>query len=105
VANSKSSIEVNITVTDGRIDGTVVLLGPNKNRLEVAIVNPKQSENALEFETKDRNVTFYWRLTLSGAMKGLLHGSSGELLIDERVNKRPRLGPSPQHWVMLRADG
>lgn len=54
----------------------------------MAISNPTEGGNALEFETKDRNDTFYCRLTLNGKTKGLLHGSVKGMLIDERVRKR-----------------
>jgi len=54
----------------------------------MAISNSQKNGNALEFETKDRDATFYWRLTLVGKRKGLLHGTMREMLIDERVKKR-----------------
>jgi hypothetical protein len=84
----KSSITVNIVDRQGKLTGTVVFLGPLSYRLEMAISNPEERGPALEFETKDQDATFYWRLTLVDKKKGLLHGSMREMLIDERVKKR-----------------
>jgi len=84
----KGSITLNIAVTEGKAGGTVVIQGPGKGQLEMAISNSQKNGNALEFETKDRDATFYWRLTLVGKRKGLLHGTMREMLIDERVKKR-----------------
>jgi hypothetical protein len=55
------------------------------------VANVKVTENVIEFETHDKNVTFYWSLTVQKSRnRGLLHGSCREMLIDERVRK--------QHW-------
>jgi hypothetical protein len=44
--------------------------------------------DTLEFETKDGNDAFHWRLTLEkDAQTGRLQGSIGEMLIDEKVVK------------------
>ncbi len=79
---------VNIVDSQGKLTGTVVFLRPLSYRLEMTISNPQKNGNDLEFETKDRDAPFYWRLTLVGRRKGLLHGSMREMLIDERVKKR-----------------
>jgi hypothetical protein len=84
----KSAITVNIAVTEGKVRGTVVFLGPHNDQREMAASNFHESGNALEFETKDEHYTWSWRLTLHGRTKGLLHGSVHEMLIDERVKKR-----------------
>jgi hypothetical protein len=43
----------------------------------------------IEFETHDKNETFYWSLTVQKSRnRGLPHGSCGEMLIDERVRKQ-----------------
>lgn len=85
----KGSITLNIAVTKGKASGTVVILGPQKKgRLEMTITNPEDKKDALEFETKEGDYTWYWRLTLTSKTNGLLHGSVHEMLIDERVRKR-----------------
>jgi hypothetical protein len=84
----KDAITVNIAVTEGKVSGTVVLVDHHKNRLEMTISGSENKGNALEFETKDRGDTWFWRLTLTNKARGLLHGSVRHMLIDERVKKR-----------------
>ena len=80
---------INIVVNEGKFGGTVVLGNPDGSEIEAEIINPELSENALEFQTKIRNDTFDWRLTLKkGNREGLLHGSIREMVIDERVVKQ-----------------
>jgi hypothetical protein len=66
----------------------VVLVNPNSSEIELPILNLKVTENVIEFETHDKNGTFYWRLTVQNPNRGLLHGSCGEMLIDERVRRQ-----------------
>ena len=48
------------------------------------VANVKVTENVIEFETHDKNVTFYWSLTVQKSRtRGLLHGSCREMLIDD----------------------
>jgi len=82
----KSAITVNIAIVEGNVKGTVVLLDPH-SEIEMPMVNLRLNKGALEFETTDRNDTFYWHLTMRGKRKGFLHGSMHEMLIDERVVK------------------
>ena len=85
----KHSITVNIIVNEGTFGGSVVLLNPDGSEIESEIFNTKLSGQILEFETKLRNDVFDWRLTLQkGNKKGLLHGSIGEMVIDEQVVKQ-----------------
>jgi len=84
----KDAITVKIAVTEGKLSGTVVFLGPYNYRWEMAASNFHESGNVLEFETKDELYTWNWRLTLGGKTKGLLRGSVHEMLIDEHVKKR-----------------
>jgi hypothetical protein len=85
----KGSITLNIAVTEGKASGTIVFLGPHNDRFEMAISSSQVIANTLEFDTKDKLDTWYWRLTLTSKTKGLLHGGVREMLIDERVRKRP----------------
>ena len=49
------------------------------------IANVKTTENVIEFETHDKNETFYWSLTVrTSRNRGLLHGSCREMLIDQK---------------------
>ena len=82
----KHSITVNIIADGGRLSGTVVLVNPDSSEIEEPILNPKVSGTTLRFET-DAKGTFYWRLSLMKGSRGLLHGSIGEMLIDEPVIK------------------
>ena len=85
----KSAITVNIVEHDQRIGGTVVLVNPDASEIELRMLNIKVTDRAIEFETHDENDTFYWSLTLQeNSKRGLLHGSSREMLIDERVRKQ-----------------
>lgn len=86
----KHLFTVNINLADGSIRGTMFLVDPvNGSEIESQITDAEWSEHVLEFKTKVRNSTFYWRLTLRKSnRKGLLHGSVGEMLIDEPVVKQ-----------------
>jgi hypothetical protein len=88
-ATGKHSITVNIIVNEGTFGGSVVLVNPDGSEIESEIFNIKLSGQILEFETKLRNDVFDWRLTLQkGNKKGLLHGSIGEMVVDEQVVKQ-----------------
>lgn len=89
-ATGKHLFTVNLEVRDKKVTGTVVLVDPvDGNEIESDIFNAEQNTGALEFETKVRQGTFHWRLTLAkGNREGLLHGNVGELVIDERVVKQ-----------------
>jgi hypothetical protein len=85
----KHSITVNVTVNDDNASGTVVLVNPDGSEIESLILNVELHGDSLEFETKIKNDTFNWRLTLEkDARRGRLHGSIGEMLIDEEVVKK-----------------
>jgi hypothetical protein len=87
-ATGKHSITVNIVVKEGRIGGTVVLVDPvDGSEIESTIVNPELSGRTLKFETNLKE--FSWKLTVKkGSREGFLHGSTGHMLIDERVYKQ-----------------
>lgn len=87
----KHSITVNIVVKEGQIGGTVVLVNPpDGSEIESPIVNPELNGRTLKFETNLKNDKFSWKLTLDEVNReGLLHGSMGHMLIDERVVKKP----------------
>ena len=85
----KSNITVNIVEQEQRLGGTVVLVNPDASEIQLPIANVKVTESVIEFETQDKNDTFYWSLTLKkNRNRGLLHGSCREMLIDERVRKQ-----------------
>src|SRR6266702_2026629 len=86
----KSAITVNIVEQEQRLGGTVVLVNPDASEIQLPIANVKViTENVIEFETHDKNDTFYWSLTVQkNRNRGLLHGSCREMLIDERVRKQ-----------------
>ena len=90
-ASGKHSITVNIVVKDGKIGGTVVLVdGFDGRETEWAILRPELSGRTLKFETSPKKGEFTWELTLKeGDREGLLHGSFGHMLIEERVVRKP----------------
>lgn len=88
-ATGKHSITVNIAVNDGKASGTVVLVNPDASEIESKMLNVQLRNDTLEFEMKVENDTFCWRLTLERARTGRLHGTIGEMLIDEKVVKSP----------------
>jgi hypothetical protein len=66
-----------------------VLVNPDSSEIELPILNVKDTENVIAFETYDKGDTFYWTLTLLGKRnRALLHGSCREMLIDEPVRKK-----------------
>ena len=83
----KSAITVNIVEQEQRLGGTVVLVNPDASEIQLPIANVKVTENMIEFETHDKNDTFYWSLRVHRS-RGLLHGSCREMLIDERMRKQ-----------------
>lgn len=82
-----SSITLNITADGDSVGGTVILRDLH-SRIEMEIVNPRVKGEILEFETKQEGEAWHWRLAVEGKKNGQLHGSIGEMLIDERVRKR-----------------
>ena len=101
----KSSITVIILKKEQTFGGAVVLGNPDGSEIELPILNAKTSGNVIEFETVDKNDTFYWSLTVkkAGSSRGQLHGSCREMLIDESVTKREVIGISHQPAVAQRA--
>jgi hypothetical protein len=88
---NKPAITVIIVELNQRLGGAVVLVNPDASEIKLPIVNLNIKENVMEFETRDKNDMFYWSLTLRrNPDRGLLHGSSGEMLVDEPVRKQPR---------------
>jgi len=88
-ARGKHSITLNIVVNEDKVDGKVVLVNPDRSESESPILNPELKRTTLKFETSLGNDKFNWRLTVKkGSREGLLHGSVGEMLIDERVVKQ-----------------
>jgi hypothetical protein len=84
----KSAITVNIMEQQQSLGGTVVLVNPDASEIELPMLNVKVTDNVIEYETRDRNETFHWSLTVQKKRgQGLLHGSCREMLIDERVQK------------------
>jgi hypothetical protein len=74
-----------------RLSGTVVLVNPDASEIELPILNVKIDGHVIEFETRDKSDTFYWSLTLKkNRDRALLHGSFGEMLIDEPVRRQSR---------------
>jgi hypothetical protein len=87
---NQPAITVIIVELNQRLGGAVVLVNPDASEDKLPILNLKITENVMEFETRDKNSVFYWSLTLQKNRKrGLLHGSCGEMLVDERVRKQP----------------
>ena len=85
----KPAFTVNIDLAQDTIKGTMILVDPSNGReIESEITNAESHGTILEFTTKVHNDTFEWRLTLKDKRHGLLHGSTGEMLIDEQVVKR-----------------
>lgn len=83
----KSAITLNIALCDGAVSGDVVLLDLH-GESKMPIVRGHTSGDVLEFETEGEDgAAWFWRLTLRSKRKGSLHGSIGEMLIDERVTK------------------
>src|SRR5258708_6400279 len=88
-ATHKSAITVNIVEQEQGFGGGVVLVNPDGSEIQLPVANVKVTENVIEFETHDKNDTFYWSLTVQkNRNQGLLHGSCREMLIDERVRKQ-----------------
>jgi hypothetical protein len=85
--NKKASITISIAVSACQVSGEVILADVQGD-LEMPISNPRQNGNVLEFESKDRDATFYWRLAVIGKKKARLEGCMREMLFDERVRKR-----------------
>jgi|SRR5277367_559629 len=83
----RGRITLNIVVTDNKTSGTIVLLKPPYAPVAMPISGSVDEGDSFEFETKDKDATYHWRLTLSGKTKGLLDGSVHEMLIVERVRK------------------
>jgi len=74
-----------ISVTQGKISGLVVLANPDASEIEEPIPNAVSCEQTLEFETRIGSDTFNWRLTRKSKTTAFLHGSMGEMVIDERM--------------------
>lgn len=84
----KPSFTVNINLAEGVIRGTVILVDPAGREIESDVTNAELSGETLEFTTKVHDDTFDWRLTLKDKRHGLLHRSTGEMVIDEQVSKQ-----------------
>jgi len=85
----KSNITVNIVEQEQRLGGAVVLVNPDASEIQLPIAIVNITENVIEFETHDKNDTFYWSLTVQkNRNRGLLHGRCREMLIDESVRKQ-----------------
>jgi hypothetical protein len=90
---NKPAITVIIVELNQRLGGAVVLVNPDASEIKLPILNLKISDKVMEFETRDKNDIFYWSLTLRrNPGRGLLHSSSGEMLVDEPVRKQPLTG-------------
>src|SRR5258708_1328523 len=84
----KHSITLNVSEDAGKLGGSVVLVNPDGSEMAEAILNPELRGRTLKFETKAGKDMFDWSLTLKeGGVEASLHGSVGELVIDERVVK------------------
>jgi len=81
------SITVDIVETQGTLSGTVILVNPDRTEVRLPILNPAITGTSLEFETRNGSDSIAWRLTLKGKNRAFLHGSIGEMLIDERMVK------------------
>lgn len=87
---NQPAIAVIIVELNQRLGGAVVLVNPDASEDKLPILNVKITENVMEFEAPYKNSIFYWSLTLQkNRNRGLLHGSCGEMLVDERVRKQP----------------
>jgi hypothetical protein len=95
----KPTITVNISESENKLSGTVVLVNPDRSEMEMPILSSELKGKTLEFETNLQGTPFDWRLTLKkGNASGLLHGSDrrpgkggqgGEMVIEEDVVKQP----------------
>ena len=85
--NKRGRITGSVVVETDRIGG-MVIFADFRGNLEMPISNARQTGKTLAFETKDRDDTFYWRLTLYRKTRGRLEGRMREMLFDERVKKR-----------------
>ena len=84
----RSSITVKLREQQQSLGGSIVLVNPDTSEIELPILNLRVTHNAIEFETHDKEATFYWTLTVQKHDRGLLHGSCREMLIDERVQRQ-----------------
>ncbi len=66
----------------------MILVDPAGLEIESDVTNAELSGETLEFITKVHDDTFDWRLTLKDKRHGLLHGSTGEMVIDDQVSKQ-----------------
>jgi hypothetical protein len=84
----ESSITVNVSATQDKCVGTVVLVNPDRSKIVLPLIGTSMKENRLEFQTDDKGNIIHWRLTVcKNGRRGFLHGSIGEMLIDEKVTK------------------
>lgn len=83
----RHSITVSISEDRGFFSGIVILVDPDGSEIKALILKPTAHGSDLEFETRNGNDTIAWRFTLKGKKKAFLHGSIGEMLIDERTSE------------------
>jgi hypothetical protein len=83
----KNAITLNIMVSNAKVTGTVTLVDHLNDVIEMPVSNAVVKSASLEFETKEGDGTWLWRLTPKGKRKGLIHGNIGEMLIEEHVTK------------------
>jgi hypothetical protein len=94
----KHNITVNIAVTEDKLGGTIVLVNPDLSEIELPILNGEVKGDTFMFKTNDQGNLFeWWLVTTKNRKWGILHGSdrrpakggqSGEMLIEEKVNKQ-----------------
>src|SRR5258708_19216227 len=83
-ATHKSAITVNIVEQEQGLGAGVVLVNPDGSEIQLPVANVKVTENVIEFETHDKNDTFYCSLTVhKNPNQALLHPLSRELLINQ----------------------
>jgi hypothetical protein len=86
-ATGRHSITLKIAEEKQAFGGTIVFVNPDGSEISSPIRNPKRSPEKLEFESGAGREVFYWILTIESPHRALLHGSVGEMLIDEQMVK------------------
>jgi VWFA-related protein len=90
-ATGKHSVTLNLSVSGGIAGGTVTLVNPDGLEIRSAILSPVISGRTVTFQTTFENGTTYsWRMTLKkNGDAAALHGSVGEMVVQEAVFKQP----------------
>jgi VWFA-related protein len=89
-ATEKPSATLNISVIEGIAGGTMVLVNADGTEITSSILDPALNGATLAFKTTSENgTTFSWHLSLrKDGGEGILHGSAGEIVMEEPVFKQ-----------------